>query len=35
VQFHLDDRELRHVVRARLGWFRRKRRRRVTFARYE
>jgi hypothetical protein len=33
--FHLDDRDVRHVVRARLGWFRRKRRRRVTFASYE
>jgi hypothetical protein len=33
--FHQDDGDVRHVVRARLGWFRRKSRRRVTFASYE
>jgi hypothetical protein len=33
--FHLDDGDVRHVVCARLGWFRPKRRRRVTFASYE
>jgi len=33
--FHLDDGDVRHVYRRRLGWFRRKLRRRVTFAPYE
>jgi hypothetical protein len=33
--FHLEDGDRRHVVRARLGWFRRKRRRRLAFAPYE
>jgi hypothetical protein len=33
--FHLRDGAVRHVYRRRLGWFRRKRRTRVTFSAYE
>ena len=32
--FHLDDGDVRHVFRRRLGCFRRKRRERLTFAPY-
>jgi hypothetical protein len=32
--FHLDDGDVRHVFRRRLGWFRRKRQERLTFAPY-
>lgn len=32
--FHFDDGDARHVFRRRLGWFRRKRRERLTFAPY-
>jgi hypothetical protein len=32
--FHLEDGDVRHVYRRRLGWFRRKQRSRITFAAY-
>jgi hypothetical protein len=33
--FHLDEGDVRHVYRRRLGWLRGKRSRRITFAPYE
>jgi hypothetical protein len=33
--FHLEEGDVRHVYRRRLGWFRPKRRSRVTFTAYE